>query len=33
VIIDNPFATLWYHPEKRIVHHRIHQVHQRKSVP
>ena len=24
-IIDNPFATLWYHPEKRIVHHRIHQ--------
>src|SRR5690349_12528592 len=25
VIIDNPFATLWYHPEKRIVHHRIHQ--------
>jgi len=25
VIIDNPFASLWYHPEKRIVHHRIHQ--------
>ena len=25
VIVDNPFATLWYHPEKRIVHHRIHQ--------
>src|SRR5262245_33432777 len=25
VVIDNPFATLWYHPEKRIVHHRIHQ--------
>jgi hypothetical protein len=24
-IIDNPYATLWYHPEKRIVHHRIHQ--------
>src|SRR5262245_42169579 len=25
VVIDNPFATLWYHPEKRIIHHRIHQ--------
>jgi hypothetical protein len=25
VVIDNPYATLWYHPEKRIVHHRIHQ--------
>jgi hypothetical protein len=24
-IIDNPYATLWYHPEKRIVHHQIHQ--------
>jgi hypothetical protein len=23
-IIDNPFVTLWYHPEKKIVHHRIH---------
>ena len=24
-ILDTPFATLWYHPEKRIVHHQIHQ--------
>jgi len=23
-IINNPFVTLWYHPEKRIVHHQIH---------
>ena len=23
-IIDNPHATLWYHPETKIVHHRIH---------
>jgi hypothetical protein len=23
-IIDNPFVTLWFHPEKRIVHHQIH---------
>lgn len=24
VIIDNDFATLWYHPEKKIVHHKFH---------
>jgi hypothetical protein len=24
-IIDNPYATLWYHPDKGIVHHQIHQ--------
>jgi hypothetical protein len=24
-IIDNPYATLWYYPEKRIVHHQIKQ--------
>jgi hypothetical protein len=23
-ILDNAFATLWYHPEKKIVHHVIH---------
>jgi hypothetical protein len=23
-IIDSPFATLWYYPDKKIVHHRIH---------
>src|SRR5215213_11218460 len=23
-IIDNPFVTLWYHPDKKIVHHQIH---------
>ena len=24
-ILDNPYATLWFHPEKGIVHHQIHQ--------
>lgn len=24
-ILDNPFATLWYHPDKGIVHHQVHQ--------
>jgi len=23
-IIDNPFVTVWYHPDKKIVHHQIH---------
>ena len=23
-IIDSPFATLWYYPDRKIVHHRIH---------
>lgn len=23
-IVDNPFVTLWYHPDKKIVHHQIH---------
>ena len=23
-ILDTPNVTLWYHPEKRIVHHQIH---------
>lgn len=23
-IIDNDFATLWYHPDKKIVHHQFH---------
>lgn len=23
-IIDNPVVTLWYHPDKKIVHHQIH---------
>ena len=23
-IIDSPFATLWYYPDKKIVHHQIH---------
>jgi hypothetical protein len=23
-IIENPFATLWYYPEKNIIHHQIH---------
>ena len=23
-IIDNPVVTLWYHPDKRIVHHKVH---------
>jgi len=22
-VIDNEFATLWYHPEKKMVHHQI----------
>ena len=24
-ILDNPYATLWFHPEQGIVHHQIHQ--------
>jgi hypothetical protein len=24
-IIDNKYATLWYHPETKIVHHQFHQ--------
>jgi hypothetical protein len=24
IVFDNAFATLWYHPEKKIVHHVIH---------
>ena len=24
VIIDIPEATMWYHPEKKIIHHKIH---------
>jgi hypothetical protein len=24
VIIDNPYVTMWYHPAKKIVHHKIH---------
>ncbi len=23
-IVDNPFVTLWYLPEKKIIHHQIH---------
>ena len=23
-IIDNEYLTLWYHPEKKIVHHKLH---------
>lgn len=23
-ILDNDYATLWYHPESRIVHHKFH---------
>ena len=24
IIYDSPFATLWYHPESKIVHHKFH---------
>jgi hypothetical protein len=24
VVVDNEFGTLWYYPEKRIVHHKFH---------
>jgi hypothetical protein len=24
VILDNPYVTMWYHPDKKIVHHKIH---------
>ena len=24
-ILENKFATLWYHPDAKIVHHEIHQ--------
>jgi len=23
-IVQNSFFTLWYHPEKKIVHHQLH---------
>jgi hypothetical protein len=23
-IIDNPYVTLWYHPDTKIVHHQLH---------
>ncbi len=23
-VLDNTYATVWYHPEKKIVHHQIH---------
>lgn len=23
VIYDSPYATLWYHPESKIIHHKI----------
>jgi hypothetical protein len=26
VIIENEFVTLWYHPDGKIVHHKIHKV-------
>lgn len=24
VLIDNPYVTLWYHPETKILHHQMH---------
>jgi hypothetical protein len=24
IIYDSPYATLWYHPESKILHHKIH---------
>ena len=24
IIYDSPYATLWYHPESKIVHHKFH---------
>lgn len=24
IIFDSPFATLWYHPESKIIHHQTH---------
>lgn len=24
-VLDTPFVSLWYHPEKKIVHHQLHQ--------
>ncbi len=24
VILDNPSVTVWFHPDKKIVHHKIH---------
>ena len=23
-VLDNPYVTVWYHPEKKVVHHQIH---------
>lgn len=25
VLVDNPFVTLWYHGDTKIIHHQIHQ--------
>ena len=25
-IIDNEYATLWYHPDAKVIHHEFHQV-------
>jgi hypothetical protein len=25
IVYDSPFATLWYHPESKIIHHSIHE--------
>ena len=24
-VVDNPFVTLWYHTDKKVVHHELHQ--------
>jgi len=26
IIFDSPFATLWYHPESKIIHHQTHAI-------
>lgn len=26
IVYDSPFATLWYHPESKIIHHQTHPV-------
>jgi hypothetical protein len=26
VIYDSPYATLWYHPESKIIHHKIYNL-------
>ena len=32
VILDNEFMTLWYHPDKKIIHHEFHKFTQGETL-